>query len=106
MDYIEYGKTGRWVSRIGYGGATAGLKNYLGNYDPGNPEDRKRVILSIQKAVELGINYFDTAPGYGDGESEAIMGEALRGVPSKTLFLASKVPVWGNWIFENLLKRV
>ena len=96
MEYREFGKTGKMVSRIGFGGATAGLKNYIHAYDPNNPDDRKSTIDAIQKAVELGINYFDTAPGYGEGQSEEIFGEALFGLDSNKLFIASKVSVWGE----------
>jgi uncharacterized protein len=96
MEYVEFGKTGRRVSRIGFGGATAGLKNYIHAYDPTNPDDRKLVIEAIQKAYELGINYFDTAPGYGDGLSEEIFGEALKNFDQSKIFMASKVSSWGD----------
>lgn len=96
MQYTELGKTGRRVSRIGFGGAPAGLTNYLHAYDPRVGAEREDVIAAIRKAWELGINYFDTAPGYGDGQSESIFGEALQGIPSQELFIATKVPVWGG----------
>ena len=90
MEYVKLGKTGRTVSRIGYGGATAGLKNYLHSFDPRNPEDRRKVLGAIEKALEMGITYFDTAPGYGNGESEEMFGEVLQGMEDK-IFLATKV---------------
>ena len=61
MIYSILGKTGRKVSRIGFGGATAGLKNYTGKFDPQQKKDRESVIAAIHRAYELGINYFDTA---------------------------------------------
>ena len=70
MEYTQFGKTGVEVSRIGFGGAPAGLKNYLGEYDPDLPENNKRIIEAIDTALEVDINYFDTAPGYGNGKSE------------------------------------
>lgn len=91
MEYVEFGKTGRKVSRIGFGGAVAGLKNYLHEYDPASDESRKGVIEAITKALELGVTYYDTAPGYGNGQSETMFGEALAGVNPKDIFLATKL---------------
>jgi len=96
MEYVELGRTGRKVSRIGFGGAQAGIKNYLSYYDPEKSENKEDIIEAIHKAVELGINFFDTAPVYGDGTSEKIFGEALEGIPSEKLFIASKVNSWGE----------
>jgi aryl-alcohol dehydrogenase-like predicted oxidoreductase len=91
MEYALLGKTGRKVSRIGFGGATAGLKNYVHAFDPDKPEDREPILLAIRRAFELGINYFDTAAGYGEGRSERIFGDALQTIPPDDLFLATKV---------------
>ena len=60
MIYSILGKTGRKVSRIGFGGATAGLKNYTGAFDPQKQADREGVVAAIRRAYELGVNYFDT----------------------------------------------
>ena len=78
------------VSRLGFGGAPAGLSNYLGAYDAAAAANREAMIAALRHAVELGVSYFDTAPGYGDGLAEAIFGEALEG---ETVFLATKVPL-------------
>ena len=91
MEYTDFGNTGRKVSRLGFGGAVAGLKNYLAEYDPKNPKDRDQVIKAIHTALELGVNYFDTAAGYGDGESEMIYGESLSSFPREKLFIATKI---------------
>lgn len=91
MEYTTFGKTGRKVSRIGFGGAVAGLKNYLHEYDPESDESIKGVVEAVDKALEKGINYFDTAPGYGDGRSEKMFGMALEGVDPDQIFLATKV---------------
>lgn len=91
MEYAIFGKTGRKVSRIGFGGAAAGLKNYLYTYDPDSDESFHGIVAAIDKALELGINYFDTAPGYGEGTSERMFGAALEGVDPGRVFLATKV---------------
>ncbi|MFH5181789.1 aldo/keto reductase [Paenibacillus sp. TAB 01] len=93
MEYTTLGNTGEIVSRIGYGGAAAGLKNYLHTFDPSNPNDRRKIIESIETALDSGINYYDTAPGYGSGESEELLGSALDGVKTSgahPLFVATK----------------
>ena len=90
MEYAQLGRTGVTVSRLGFGGAPAGLTNYLGEYTPANAKQRQQVIDALQQALELGITYFDTAPGYGQGESESIFGEALEGI-GEHVFVATKV---------------
>lgn len=90
MEYVELGNTGRTVSRLGFGGAPAGLTNYLGSYSPADTVQRRRVIEALQRAVDLGVTYFDTAPAYGDGASEAIYGEVLGDLGDK-IFVATKV---------------
>lgn len=110
MEYVEFGKTGRKVSRIGFGGAVLGLKNYLKTYDPQSDESIKGVIEAVEKARELGINYFDTAAAYGEGQSEKMFGLALGGVNPKDIFLATKVSI-GNSdhvmrSFEHSLKNL
>lgn len=54
--------------------------------------DADLAAQTIRAAVELGINLFDTAPAYGDGESESRLGDALAdaGVPREKLVLATK----------------
>jgi hypothetical protein len=87
MNYRTLGKTGEKVSEIGFGGAGAGLRNYLRRWDPSQEEQTQLVEQAIQRAVELGINYFDTAPLYG---SEEMFGWALK--PHRDqVFIATKV---------------
>ena len=90
METATLGKTGVEVSRIGFGGAPAGITNYLGRYSPENGNQRQRVVEAIERAVELGITYFDTAASYGKGASERIFGEALRPHLDR-VFLATKL---------------
>ena len=105
MEYTVFGRTGRRVSRLGFGGAPAGLTNYLGEYNPEDPRQRDPVIEAILEAFRLGINYFDTARAYGDGASECIFGEALEGVPNESLFLATKVGSWADYIIREELEQ-
>jgi aryl-alcohol dehydrogenase-like predicted oxidoreductase len=91
MEDAVLGRTGRRVSRLGFGGAPAGLKGYLHDYDPSRAEAREQVVAAIRRALELGVTYFDTAPGYGSGASEEMFGQALEDAPG--VFLATKCAV-------------
>ena len=95
LESIRFGSTGADVSRIGFGGAPAGLTNYLDPFSPVDVEQRDGVLAAIKRAVEVGINYFDTAAAYGTGESEKIFGEGLAaaGISGKRddIYVATKV---------------
>jgi aryl-alcohol dehydrogenase-like predicted oxidoreductase len=70
VEYRQLGRTGLEVSALGFGcGAVGGL------LVKGDQEDMRRVVA---RAIELGINYFDTARIYGDGKSEANLGLVLE----------------------------
>ncbi|MFH5185205.1 aldo/keto reductase [Paenibacillus sp. TAB 01] len=109
MEYVQFGNTGVEVSRIGFGGAPAGLRNYLQPFEPDAPDDRQHILDAIDAALESGINYFDTAPGYGSGRSEEMLGYALRGHRGQ-VFLASKAGLCGpdelRRSVENSLQRL
>src|SRR5262245_14373714 len=74
MEYRKLGSTGLDVSRICLGCMTFGMPN-RGNHEWTLGEEESRPI--IRKAVEAGINFFDTANVYSDGTSEEIVGRAL-----------------------------
>jgi aryl-alcohol dehydrogenase-like predicted oxidoreductase len=78
MHYRTLGRTGLRVSEIGFGGAPAGLANYLAPWDPTLDSSAQQVAEAVARAVELGVTYFDTAPGYGEGASERMFGLGLR----------------------------
>src|SRR5437763_13567985 len=75
MEYVKLGRTGLDVSRICLGCMTYGAPD-RGSHTWTLPEDASRPLL--QRAVELGINFFDTANSYSDGTSEEIVGRALN----------------------------
>ncbi|GHU81390.1 hypothetical protein FACS1894191_8250 [Clostridia bacterium] len=111
MEYVTFGKTGKRVSRLGYGGAVVGLKGYLADYDPDRAADREVVIKAIRAAYDLGVTYFDTAPSYGDGRGETIYGEALAGIDRQSIFVATKLtthkePGSARKSLEQSLKRL
>ena len=75
MEYRNLGKTGLRVSALGFGCGNVG-----GLMVRGAPADRERAVA---RAIELGINYFDTAPSYGDGQSERHLGQALKALKAE-----------------------
>ena len=83
MQYRRFGRTGWKVSEIGYG--MWGMAGWSGSEDAES-------LASLQRAVDLGCNFFDTAWAYGDGHSETLLGEVLRANPGKKLYTATKVP--------------
>jgi predicted aldo/keto reductase-like oxidoreductase len=81
MQYREFGKTGLKISALGFGAMRL-------PYDQKNGKtiyDVDQGIQIIRRALELGVNYVDTAPDYCDGESEIIVGQAIKGWRDKIL---------------------
>ena len=91
MQYRTFGRNGWNVSEIGYG--MWGMAGWTGSED-------KESLDSLQRAVDLGCNFFDTAWAYGNGHSEQLLGKILRankgnaaaGGPDKKLYVATKIP--------------
>ncbi len=84
MEYRQVGNTELRVSEIGFGcGGNAGLMVR------GSPDEQRRVVT---RAVELGINYFDNAPDYGDGAAEENLGRVLKALKIRPM-ITSKVEV-------------
>ncbi len=83
MEYRVFGKTGWKVSEIGYG--MWGMAGWTGS-------EEKEVNMALDRSIELGCNFFDTAWGYGEGLSEEILNKTIRRHPGKRLYAATKVP--------------
>jgi aryl-alcohol dehydrogenase-like predicted oxidoreductase len=92
---VRFGKTNLMVSRLGLGGFPFGGLNKARGWDPFTKEGRIIAVTTIHAALDAGINYIDTAPGYGEGNSEIIIGEALKGRRDKCV-LATKVGYQGS----------
>ncbi|MEO8778599.1 MAG: aldo/keto reductase [Rhodanobacter sp.] len=89
MNYVKLGRTGLDVSRICIGCMTYGVAE-RGNHSWTLDEAASRPL--IRQALELGINFFDTANVYSDGSSEEIVGRALKDFAARdTVVLATKV---------------
>ena len=92
MQYVDFGKTGIKVSRLGMGCMR------LPCYEKGGKTifDEEKGIALIHRAMELGINYYDTAPYYCDSQSEIILGKALLGGRREKVFVSTKNPIESN----------
>jgi aryl-alcohol dehydrogenase-like predicted oxidoreductase len=77
MEYRRFGRTGLRVSRLGLGcGGFGGVGSEASLF--GRGEDETAAFAIMDRALELGINYFDTADSYGGGRSEEMIGRWLR----------------------------
>ena len=104
MQYRTLGRTGLRVSEVGVGGAQFGIPNYMGRWDPYTEEAQRAVTATIHRALELGYNYFDTAPGYGNGRSEEMVGVALKAHRDRAI-IATKVSD-GQWLPDAIRASV
>jgi len=104
MQYRTLGRTGLRVSEVGVGGAQFGIPNYMGHWDPYTEDAQRAVSATIHRALDLGYNYFDTAPGYGNGRSEEMVGAALAGHRDQAV-IATKVS-HGQWTPEGIRQSV
>lgn len=83
MQYRKFGRTGWNVSEIGYG--MWGMAGWTGS-------EEQEVNKALDRSIELGCNFFDTAWAYGDGLSEQILNKTIKRHPGKKLYVATKIP--------------
>ena len=79
MNYRQLGNTGIKVSEVGFGAWQ------LGNARDWEGMEDNQAIRLVHEALEQGCNFFDTAPNYGGGNSETLLGKALSGRRSETV---------------------
>lgn len=108
MQYRQFGNTGVEISTLGFGAMRL----------PSHLEDGKSVfhveesLALIRQAIDAGVNYIDTAPYYCDGESEVIVGKALKDGYREKVYLSTKNPIEDasgeNWRarLEKSLKKL
>jgi aryl-alcohol dehydrogenase-like predicted oxidoreductase len=90
MRYRTLGKTGLEVSELGYGAWGIGKTMWIG-------ADDDESLRALRRAIELGVNFLDTALGYGNGHSERLVGQAVRDA-AETVYVATKAPPKnGQW---------
>jgi len=86
MQYRPFGKTGIQVSALGFGAMR------LPQLEDKTCDLEKSLPL-LQRGIDLGINYFDSAYLYIEGTSEVAVGQAIKGYDRESLYLATKIPV-------------
>lgn len=84
MQYRKLGRTNFQVSEIGYGAWGIGGTQWLGGTDDES-------LSAVRRAIELGLNFIDTALAYGEGHSERLVGKVVREARDK-IYVATKVP--------------
>ncbi len=84
MHYRELGSTGLEVSEVGYGAWGIGKSGWLGAEDDES-------LRALDRAIDLGLNFIDTALGYGEGHSERLVGQVV-GERDETVHVATKIP--------------
>jgi aryl-alcohol dehydrogenase-like predicted oxidoreductase len=85
MRYRILGKTGLQISEIGFGSWGIGQTSWIGAKD-------EESLQALQRAIDLGVNFIDTALAYGDGHSEQLVGQVVRNNPDKRIYITTKVP--------------
>jgi aryl-alcohol dehydrogenase-like predicted oxidoreductase len=89
MKYRKLGRTDLDVSEIGFGAWAIG-----GSW---GPQDEKDSLDALHKAIDLGVNFIDTAAGYGNGKSERLIAQVLKERKEKVWVATKTPPVAGHW---------
>jgi predicted aldo/keto reductase-like oxidoreductase len=97
MQYRVLGRTGLRVSALGFGGMR--FKMVEGHVD----EDL--TVAALHRAMDLGVNYFDSAVGYCNSESEATIGKALKG-RREGMVVSTKYPPWGRSLTADDCRKI
>ena len=105
MEYRVFGATGLRISRIGFGGAPAGISKYLGSEDRDGTDFKEGIRTALREAIRRGITYFDVAPGYGGGRAETLYGEALE-PHRESIVLATKYAFDASWTPEKASREL
>jgi aryl-alcohol dehydrogenase-like predicted oxidoreductase len=90
MRYRKLGRTNFEISEIGYGAWGIGGVQWLGGADDES-------VRALRTALDLGLNFIDTALAYGDGHSEQLVGKVVREIRQR-IYVATKVPP-KNWLW-------
>jgi aryl-alcohol dehydrogenase-like predicted oxidoreductase len=91
MKYAKLGWTDLQLSRIGLGTWAIGGGNWEWAW---GPQDDEQSIATIHRALDVGINWIDTAPVYGLGHSEEVIGQALQGIHERPILATKCSLVW------------
>ena len=90
MQYVPFGSLGFDISRLGFGCMRLPVRKE----NDKDVIDRPAAIQLIRNGIDGGINYVDTAYGYHSGESEIVVGQALKDGYREKVKLTTKLPPW------------
>lgn len=93
MKKRRFGNTGMNITPIGFGSWAIGGAGWSHGW---GPQDDSRAVEAVERAVELGINWIDTAAVYGLGHSEELIGKVLAGLKNKPLVFTKCSLVWND----------
>jgi aryl-alcohol dehydrogenase-like predicted oxidoreductase len=85
MEYVSIGNSGREVTKIGLG-----TWQFSSGWGYGKEYNKEDAIRIIHKALDMNINLIDTAEAYGWGESERVIGEAIKGYDREEIIITTK----------------
>ena len=109
MQYVPFGSLGFSVSRLGFGCMRLPTKKE----NEKNVIDRPAAVAMLRRAIDSGVTYVDTAYPYHGGESEIVVGQALRDGYREKVTLTTKLPVWAlkeekdmNRLLDEQLKKL
>src|SRR6516225_2555359 len=98
MQFRPLGRTGLQISWLSFGASSLGQEF--------RPVDLDEALRSVRVALDLGMNFIDTAPFYGRGMSECLLGIALRDVPRDRYYLCTKLGRYSRGHFDFSARRV
>lgn len=91
METRQLGNTDLQITPLGFGSWAIGGGNWQFAW---GPQDEREAIEAIERAVDLGMNWIDTAAVYGLGHSEELVGQAIRGMSSKPYIFTKCSMIW------------
>lgn len=98
MRYKKFQKSNVEVSEIGVGTWAMGGQHF-------GKADRQESIKAIRKMVEMGVNLIDTAPVYGNGRAEMIVGDVLKEIPREKILISTKVGIVPNYFSDSRTRK-
>src|SRR3712207_9128990 len=84
VHYRRVGRTELEVSEVGYGAWGIGKRQWIGAEDDES-------LRALNRAIDLGLNFIDTALAYGEGHSERLVGQVVR-ERAETVYVGTKIP--------------
>jgi aryl-alcohol dehydrogenase-like predicted oxidoreductase len=93
MQTKPLGNSDMQITALGFGSWAIGGGDWAGGW---GPQDDRQAIEAIERAVDLGMNWIDTAAVYGLGHSEELVGQALRGMRQKPYVFTKCVLRWDD----------